>query len=1053
MARRVLRLLVKESLDPLVGELNIPPSKYHAHRALLLASLAPGTSRIRGLSEAGHVRHTVTALRKLGTRIRPDGDTFVVEGGPYHPSTREVSVGSSGTTLYFLTGLASLADAPVTIVGQKYFRRRPIRPLLEALSSLGVDLSSPTGCPPIEVSPHPPRGGRATLPGTLSQWISGLLLLAPFATGPSEIVVEGPFNERSYVDLTIRMMAEFGLEVGVADGGRRFEVEGRQEARPACVTLPPDVGAAAFGLAVTALHPADVVFRGLPAASAAEVDHPEAELLDLVQHMGLPLVLDREAGAVRVRHDGIELAPLTVDCRDVPDMLPVLSVLGSFARGTTVLEHVAHVRLKESDRVSAMLQLNAMGGSLEVHGDRLVCTGVERLHGADLSSFNDHRVLMSLAVAGTRAQGETRLTYPNAYRISHPRFLEEMAAIGASMAVELSSHPHTTPRRSTPASRAAGRPWPPSGASGALLTPDEAATTRIEDFVRRWAAERPDDLAVIEVEAAGVPERTWTWAALDREADAVAELLVEWGTTPGEPVAYQLPNWGEFAAVSLGVLRAGAVCCPLMPIYREREMAAMLAQSAARVLFVPGSFRGRDYPAEIVSLCASAAQDLSLAHVVVLRPPARTLPARTLPGASSGSDAVRWHDYAKATAAAAPARHVAGSDQPRSPHERAQLLFTSGTSGAPKGVLHRMDVLNRAAAMQARHLGLTRDDRVFVPSPLAHQTGFLYGMWVAFLLGAPQLLQATWNGRTALGAVRRWGATFVQAATPFLSDLVAAVEDGGGTPESLRIFVATGAAVPRGLAERATRVLGAAVCGAWGTTETCLGSLAAPDDEPAKVWGTDGRALNGVRLRVTDDEGTVLAPGQEGNFEVASPCMFEGYLGHPDWTAAAFTPDGWYRSGDLAVIDESGFVRIMGRVKDVVNRGGEKVPVAEIEGLLLDHPMVHDVAIVAMPDERLGERACAFAVADEGFDLDELRRFCDARRVAKQYWPERLVTVSELPRNPAGKVQKYVLRDWARQLADGGGAGDERAGDERAGDERAGDEQVQSAALKREGSR
>jgi cyclohexanecarboxylate-CoA ligase len=1037
MARRVLRLLVKENLDPLVGELTIPPSKYHAHRALMLASLAPGTSRIRGLSDAGHVRHTVAALRRLGTRIRVEGDTFVVDGGPYHPRQREVSVGSSGTTLYFLTGLASLADAPVTVVGQKYFRRRPIRPLLEALSGLGVDLSSPTGCPPIEVSPHRPRGGRATLPGTLSQWISGLLLLAPFATGPSEIVVEGPFNERSYVDLTIRMMAQFGLEVCVADGGRRFEVEGGQEARPAHVTLPPDVGAAAFGLAVTALHPSDVVLRGLPAVSAAEVDHPEAELLDLVTRMGLPLALDPEAGAVRVRHDGIELAPLTVDCRDVPDMLPVLSVLGSFARGTTVLEHVTHVRLKESDRVSAMLQLNDMGGNLEVRADRLVCIGVDKLHGADLSSFNDHRVLMSLAVAGTRAQGETRLTYPNAYRISHPRFLEEMTAIGASMAVELSTHLHAAPRRSAPAPRARTRPRTASRAAAEVPVPDSAAATRIEDVVRRWATERPDELAVVEVETVDRPARTWTWAELDQQADAIARLLIEWGVATGEPVAYQLPNWGEFVAVSLGVLRAGGVCCPLMPIYREREMTEMLRQSAARVLFVPGSFRGRDYPAETAALFAHALRDLEIAHVVIVRSGAPTLPSLF---EHAGA---RWHDYTEATAAAAHTPGTAVASRPTSPRARAQLLFTSGTSGSPKGVLHRMEVLNRAAAMQARHLGLTADDRIFVPSPLAHQTGFLYGMWVALLLGAPQLLQATWNGRTALDAVRQWRATFVQAATPFLSDLVAAVEESGQAPESLRIFVATGAAVPRGLAELATRTLGAAVCGAWGTTETCLGSLAAPEDEPAKVWGTDGRALEGVRLRVTDDEGNVLAPGQEGNFEVASECMFEGYLGHPEWTAAAFTPDGWYRSGDLAVIDDSGFVRIMGRVKDVVNRGGEKVPVAEIEDLLLDHPMVHDVAIVAMPDERLGERACAFAVADEGFDLDELRRFCDARRVAKQYWPERLVTVTELPRNPAGKVQKYLLRDWARQLAD----------DARADGGLARHEQVRSAHWTREGTR
>ena len=224
--------------------------------------------------------------------------------------------------------------------------------------------------------------------------------------------------------------------------------------------------------------------------------------------------------------------------------------------------------------------------------------------------------------------------------------------------------------------------------------------------------------------------------------------------------------------------------------------------------------------------------------------------------------------------------------------------------------------------------------------------------------------------------------------------------------------------MPRGLAERATRILGTAVCGAWGTTESCLGSLAAPGDEPAKVWGTDGRALRGIRLRITDSEGHILPPGEEGHFEVQSSTMFEGYVDHPDWTAAAFTPDGWFRTGDLGVMDESGYIRITGRVRDVINRGGEKIPVAEVEQLLSDHPAIAQVAIVAMPDPRLGERACAFVVLREraSLDFDRMQHYLHACQVAKQYWPERLEIVAELPRTPSGKVQKYVLRDRARGL-------------------------------------
>ena len=380
-------------------------------------------------------------------------------------------------------------------------------------------------------------------------------------------------------------------------------------------------------------------------------------------------------------------------------------------------------------------------------------------------------------------------------------------------------------------------------------------------------------------------------------------------------------------------------------------------------------------------------------------------------------DTVRWLRYQDALRTLAVDRKVLDA-QPSDPEAIAQLLFTSGTSGEPKGVLHRNDVLMRAAAMEIEHLELGAEDRIFVPSPLAHQTGFLYGMWLALLMGVPQIVQPVWNASRALRALNDWDGTFVQAATPFLADLVAAVEAGERAPAALRIFVATGAAVPRGLAERATRVLGSAVCGAWGTTESCLGSLAAPTDEPAKVWGTDGRALRGIHLRITDADGRTLPAGQEGNFEVQSPTMFVGYADHPNWTAAAFTADGWFRTGDLAVIDESGYIRITGRVRDVINRGGEKIPVAEMEQLLSDHPAIAEIAIVAMPDARLGERACAFVVLRGGaqLDFDRMQHYLYACQAAKHYWPERLEIVTELPRTPSGKVQKYLLRERAREF-------------------------------------
>jgi len=501
----------------------------------------------------------------------------------------------------------------------------------------------------------------------------------------------------------------------------------------------------------------------------------------------------------------------------------------------------------------------------------------------------------------------------------------------------------------------------------------------ILDDLDRHARERPAERAVAQVGADGCV-RELTWAALASETNQVAGALASLGVGNGDTVALQLPNQINFLTIALATLRLGAVCEPLMPIFRERELSFMLRESGARVLFVPRIFRGRDYAAMAAGLRAELP---ALEHVIVVE------------GAAPTSE---------------PTPDVPG---PR-PDQIAQLLFTSGTSGEPKGALHRHDALMRAADHHIDHFRLSRDDVIYVPSPLAHQTGFLYGMWIAIRLGAAQVLQEIWDAEVGLDAMRRFGVTFVQAATPFLADLTRIAEDRGQAPEQLRTFVATGAAIPRELARRSRDVLDAEVGGAWGTTESCLGCAFAPGDPPELAWGTDGRALDGVRLRIVDDEGRPLSAGEEGNFEVHTDCLFVGYLNRPALTAEVVTEDGWYRTGDLARIDSSGYVRITGRVKDVINRGGEKVPVAEIEQLLHAHPAVRDVAIVAMPDERLGERACAFIVGE--LDFDTMLEYLDSHRVSKTYWPERLELVETLPRTPSGKIQKFVLRAQASEL-------------------------------------
>jgi cyclohexanecarboxylate-CoA ligase len=779
-----VHLYVRETRARLEGEISVPSSKYHAHRALILASLAAGTSRIRGMSAARHVRSTIDVLTGLGTAIEVDTDGFTVRGGlPYSPKRESVSVGSSGTTLYFMIGLAALADAPVTLTGQKYFQRRPVGPLLEALGELGIDLSAANATPPITVAPKRPTGGHVSIAGTLSQWISGLLIVAPFASGPTVIEVEGELNEQPYVELTVNMMRDFGLEVTVAEDWRRFEIEPDQSPTPAEIILPPDIGSLAFGLAATSLHPSDVLFRGVREMTSDRTDHPEAHFLDVVAEMGLPMELDEAAGGLRVRHDGVRLRGVEVDCRPMPDMLPVLATMGQFAEGETRFSNVAHVRLKESDRVVSMLQLNRMGGDVAERGDELVVRGIEGgLTGSPLSSFNDHRVHMALTVAASRARGESSLTYPNAYRISYPGFLQDMGTLGLHLSVE-------DDRERSAGGALAATDGDGSGQRAVeSIAIDQAAEIPIVDWVARWAAERPDEDAVVDVRAGGT--RTWTWAELDAESDRAAALLLELGVAPGETVAYQLPNWGEFVVLTLGAMKIGAVCCALMPIFREREIAHAVARAEARVLVVADSFRGRDHAEETAAMLAGTAggggNPLAVEHVLVVGGDG----APSLPE----TDGVRWHDFAAALAGAEVDREAIAARKP-APRALAQLFFTSGTSGEPKGVLHRYDALTRAAMMEVEHLGLGRDDAIFIPTPLAHQTGLLYGMWLSFALGSTQIIQDVWDARRGARALREWDGSFVQAATPFLADLVRVVEHGEEeVPAALRIFVVTGAA-------------------------------------------------------------------------------------------------------------------------------------------------------------------------------------------------------------------------------------------------------------------
>jgi cyclohexanecarboxylate-CoA ligase len=351
------------------------------------------------------------------------------------------------------------------------------------------------------------------------------------------------------------------------------------------------------------------------------------------------------------------------------------------------------------------------------------------------------------------------------------------------------------------------------------------------------------------------------------------------------------------------------------------------------------------------------------------------------------------------------------------PDDITQLLYTSGTTGEPKGVMHSANTLMANIAPYAERLCLNRHDVELMATPMAHQTGFMYGLMMPIMLRAGAVLMDIWEPRKAVELIRAQGATFTMASTPFLSDLTKTVEDSGQPVPSLKTFLCAGAPIPGPLVERARAVLGTKIVSAWGMTETGAVTLIKLDDPDELAFSTDGCPLPGVELKVVHFDGKELPAGQVGKLLVRSCSNFGGYLKRPQLNGT--DAEGWFDTGDLAHMDANGYIRISGRSKDVIIRGGENIPVLEVEALLYKHPAVAQVAIVAYSDERLGERACAIVVPKGGqqLDFEGMVAFLKAQKIAVQYIPERLIVRDAMPATPSGKVQKFRLRQMLSEGA------------------------------------
>lgn len=517
----------------------------------------------------------------------------------------------------------------------------------------------------------------------------------------------------------------------------------------------------------------------------------------------------------------------------------------------------------------------------------------------------------------------------------------------------------------------------------------------LDDYWALAVRAHPDAEAVVDARGARL-----TYAEADDRAARIAAWLRAAGVGPGDVVSVQLPSWAEMVCVNAACLRIGAVVNPVLTAYREAELRYLLRRCRSRALLVPTRFRGADHE-PVAARLAAELDDL----VAVAAVPHNGRAATLVPDLA---DLVAAHDPLPAA-----------DRDPGRGGDVAAVLFTSGSEAEPKGVLLSHDNVLSGERAFAAVLGVGAGDRVFMPAPLGHATGYLHGVTLPYLTGATALLLDVPTGPSALAMIRAERATCGMAAASVVGCLLDSCPPGERLAPTLRFLGCGGSPVPRSLARRA-QDLGVPLLSVYGSTESAPHALTTLADDLERVLTTDGRPVPGVEVRVVDPVTRQPVPvGEVGEAASRGPQVFCGYLGEPELTAAVLDADGWYYSGDLARLDADGYLRVVGRCKDVIIRGGENISAAEVEQVLRARPEVRDAAVVAMPDRRLGECVCAYLVLAPGAqapDLGALREQFLARGLAKYKIPARVEVLDALPLSPAGKVRKDVLRDRAAAL-------------------------------------
>lgn len=483
-----------------------------------------------------------------------------------------------------------------------------------------------------------------------------------------------------------------------------------------------------------------------------------------------------------------------------------------------------------------------------------------------------------------------------------------------------------------------------------------------------------------------------TVSELFDESQKLAGALYATGIRAGDVVAIQVPNWAEGNMMFQATMLLGAVVLPIIHIYGASEVSYILKQSGAKMLVVPDRWRSIDYLERIAQLDETP----DLEHIVII-------------GEKVPPGGISWSEFCDRKTAEFPAPVLDADDV-------ALMVFTSGTTSDPKGVLHSHNSLLAELRAGRREDIDAPQPMVLSPWPAGHIAGVL-GVLRLYFMGAEAVLMDAWDASTAATLVERYQVTSSSGTPYFLTSLLDAAEAGGQDISSLKTYLVGAANVPPEVVERCNR-LGIFTFRSYGSSEHPTISSGEPHFAAEKRAFTDGTLRRGVEIRLVDDDDRDVPTGTDGEIVSIGPDQFLGYH-QAAFNEEAFMPGGWFRTGDIGRLDDEGFLTITDRKKDIIIRGGENIASKEVEDLMAMHPAVMEVSVTAMPDKKLGEKVCAFVLLKPGesLTLEEIRAHFEKLHVAKQKIPERLIVESDLPRTASGKVKKFELRDRLRQEA------------------------------------